>query len=466
MAAPPCLAAAHGILLHGRHDGVALSRKQLLADVRVQASTFRSAGEQIGAVASARGLGFFDSREPGKIAFGSGAGLVVGLSMGAQSIRATIVDANGWHYYPHESEKLSGQLDAAPNVVLDRLHEAASTVIDRAFADGRLLIDGELPLLGWAVAWPTPIDRNFRSVGHALSHPLWRSGQPLNQRVRHRFGVPEAKSYALNDAHAAGLGVAHRLSHDRGHARWKHPRLAMVVRLAGGVSASTVVVEKPQESRSGGPTSGFAKSILIGGIDNHAGEIGHTPVHPAVVDRLNDVPLDGTGLPPLTPWKCSCSPADQDVPGHLEAYASTMALAARVGPGDSPETVIRHLLENPNEERATRALADVGALIGETLLAPTLMLNPATITLTGTLAVPAVEKSIRAKLGIEHRFGTVPEVQSLPGEVNELVRAKGAALSLIRDKVHRTLDDLLDSDKSEMRRRVADLTHRVASNPL
>src|SRR5262249_36499546 len=160
--------------------------------------------------------------------FGPGAGLAVGVSLGTESLRATLVDANGWRYHSHESPPRPDQLELDPAAVLDRIAEAVSVVLDDALRDEKLLVDGALPLLGWSVAWPSPVDRDYRPVGHALAHPHWHRGQPLDQRVRRRLNVPGVPSFALNDAHAAAIAVAFRQTHQSDYLDWKHPRLAIV----------------------------------------------------------------------------------------------------------------------------------------------------------------------------------------------------------------------------------------------
>src|SRR5438046_796078 len=97
MSHPSLLTVARGILLHGGLDPAErLHRRRLLETLKVADATFRNAGEKLGARTDEPGLRFFDSSIAGRLAFGPGAGLVVGVAVGTESLRAAIVDANGW----------------------------------------------------------------------------------------------------------------------------------------------------------------------------------------------------------------------------------------------------------------------------------------------------------------------------------------------------------------------------------
>ena len=94
------------------------------------------------------------------------------------------------------------------------------------------------------------------------------------------------------------------------------------------------------------------------------------------------------------------------------------------------------------------------------------MLNPATITLTGALAVRAVAKRIDDRLSVEHRFGTQPDVVALDKPEDQFIRAKGAALALLRNKVHRRLPELLTSNKYNTSQNIDALTIKLDNIPL
>jgi predicted NBD/HSP70 family sugar kinase len=462
MSSDACLEVAEALMLYGpgtgkeRHNRAALLRHAKLPD-----PTFRTAAKAIGG-GRPLGLGFFDSRVRGTLCFGPGAGLAVGVSLGTQSLRAAVVDANGWLRATVESPHSVEQLNAAPDVVLNRIRAVVSDVLDRAFANPELLVDGCLPLLGWAVAWPTPIDRDGKPRGQALSHRGWSAGDSLDRRIQRLLGVADVESFALNDSHAAAMSVMHDQTHERHYVDWTSPRLGIVLRIAGGIGGAIVIVEPPTKQDSQIRT-GFLRSILIAGYDNHAGEIGHVPVVKALVQARNRNRPEGLG--PLTPFACSCA-AGEAVPEHVEAYAGALALAARLGKSRSISDVQEEIRTSGRDPKHIRALEDVGVLVAEALVNPVAMLNPATITLTGALALPEVRTEIDARLAREPRFGSTPEVVALSGDANTYARARGAALALIRHACHRRLPELLDASSKQRLKNIQGLTTRVEANPL
>jgi predicted NBD/HSP70 family sugar kinase len=452
------------LLLGNRETGARLVRETVLSQAgEVKGTTFRSAGSEIGALKGDQGLRFFDSTEQGRIAFGPGAGLVVGVSVGAESVRAVLVDANGWAYHHFESERLPGQLDAEPRAVLDRIKHAAGRVMDAALSDQRLLVDHALPLLGVAVAWPTAVDRVGLPAGHSLTHPNWRNGQSLTQRVERHLKLRDVPVYALNDAHAAAIAVAHRETHNAQHLKWTHPKLTVVLRLAGNIDGAVTVLEPPQMHAEHGRTSGFVDTVLLGGVDNHTGRIGHAPVTKTLVDELNHRKTKGLGQLKTVP--CSCVANGEASPCHLQSYASVLPLTRRVYPKKPRGEALDAILSDQTVPAHTRALEDVGALVGDALIGPVTMLNPAKLFLTGSLALSAVHEELERRLDDALKFGTLPDVDLVKGQDNDFVRATGAALALIRNQVHRRLDELLHDEKATVARNVEALTVPVLSNP-
>ena len=221
---------AQAVLLLGPPIRKKLGRRDpIFRAAGVPWGTFRTAADGLGSKQNSPELSFFDATQAGKLAFGPGAGLVVGVSVGAENVRAVIVDANGWEHHPYQSDHLPGQLAQEPSVVLGRIRTAVAEVLEKAFQESPgLLVEGELPLLGCAVAWPTPVDRERKPAGHALAHNGWRSLQPLDQRVEVALGIEGSRTYALNDAHAAAIAIAHRETHQREALTWKHPQLSIV----------------------------------------------------------------------------------------------------------------------------------------------------------------------------------------------------------------------------------------------
>lgn len=460
MAANSLVRVARGLTLHGAElRSGNLNRAALLRAIGVPDTTFRAAGEELGAKKT-RGLGFFDS-ESG-LEFGPGAGLVLGISLGAESLRGALVDANGSLFCDFQASHFPGQLELAPADLLDRVKLAFHSVIEKAFAEKRseLLIDGKIPLLGVSVAWPVPLSREKLPYGHALAAGGWRSGARLDQRVARHLKIPDTRSHAVNAAFAAAVGVAHMQTNRPEHSSQKVPRLAMVLRLAGDVSASTIIVEQPEDHAINGPISGFVSSVVVGGIDHFAGQIGQAPIDENTVEHLNKNLLEGLGR--LEPYWCSCTPhqlgSTESVPRHLEAFVGALATSRRVDPTGPERTILRRIVDHPDEPVHLRALSDVGTLVGRALCGPVALLNPATITLTGSLAADAVRAQIDSVLTEAHVWGTQPEFPALSDEDNRFIRVKGAALVVIRRHVLRRLDELLSGGRSAVATRLRELT--------
>ena len=448
----PCAKVARGLLLYGQMiDRGTLSRDAFLRRIGVPSNTFRAAGAGLGAKMSDPGLGFFDSSRQEWIAFGPGAGLVLGISIGTASVRSALFDANGRMHYAQEMPTDGEQLSAHPDEFMRRLAGSARSVLEDGLRDPELLVQGALPLLGVAVAWPTPIDRDRKPVGPALAHDAWRSGRTLTDRVAEVLRLPVERVHAFNDAHAAAMAVAYdRACSQVDRTAQSGAELEIVVRLSATVGAAAVIIEPrttPDDPDHGmyGPTSGFARSTLITGSDGHAGELAHLLVSQATVDARNSVVVPGLG--PLVAVRCSCTRSGEPVPQHLEAFTATEALAARLDPSAPIGPTIRRLRREPKDPRHRCVLEDVGALLGDALAGPVAMLNPARITLTGALAVETVRNTARRRLSEGQVFGTPPKLELLSDSDNKHVRARGAALAVIRELVHRRLVQLLAGRK-------------------
>jgi predicted NBD/HSP70 family sugar kinase len=197
--------------------------------------------------------------------------------------------------------------------------------------------------------------------------------------------------------------------------------------------------------------------MLIGGTDQLAGELGHAPVDASFIDAINaDRP---EGLAALSPQPCSCGLPTDSVQHHLEAFASTRALVQRVTPDEPEYDVISRIIDQPEVEPHRRALRDVGALVGHSLVGPVAMLNPATITLVGPLAAPAVLNAVEISLSDAHPFGTFPEIRSLGPGGSLFADVQGAGLAVLRERVFRRLDHLLGGRRDHAVRVVGELTH-------
>ena len=194
---PTWLRVCHAIITHGDAN---LSNRELyeLVEGRKQGKPLSErAGENILKDLAVRGD--FVRTQPAR--FGAGAGLVVAVSLGNESMRAAIVDANGaipervtsvgelpmWaHPTLHAVETHAAkQLSQSMPVLLDRVVWAAHEVARCALADMTLCRDGKLPLLGVVVAWPSALHRLSKTpTGTTLTDPAWRQGRRTN--VAHR----------------------------------------------------------------------------------------------------------------------------------------------------------------------------------------------------------------------------------------------------------------------------------------
>ena len=404
-----------------------------------------------------------DHRAQAALAFGPSAGLVLAVSIGAASIRAALIDANGWMHNPREGQSMLGQLAEPQAELFERIRIICEAVLSDAFTNPDLLVAGAVPFLGLSVAWPAPLDTD--KVPHGvLSHRDWRSNaHGLDQRLAKHLHINRERSHALNDASAATLAVAFDETRTSEYVEHGHPKQLIVVRLGGGLGASTMVVEPIQ--RDG--TSGWMKSRLTGGHHGLAGEIGHAPVNQA---RLTGIKRGRPkGCPPFKRVTCSCAESGEH-PEHVEAYAGAAALAARFAKrGEVPAATFARILETRHAPNHRRALEETGMLLADCLLTSVLMLNPNEVVLTGSLAVPEVGEGLEARLdaseALARIFGGAPDVRVLSGAENAYVRVRGAGLAVLRRHVHRRLDYLFDAPKKILPARFAELTEPLTKFP-
>ena len=459
---PPSLAQlAHSLLL----DGEEIKRSHTTLS-----SYYRRLGRPPSTIATATsGLGMSRSADRVRalvtppLALGPSAGLVLGVALGTETIRAALVDANGWHHAPHRGANMAGQLAASPDALFDRIGDACKHVIEDALKKPELLVRDRLPFLGIAVAWPAPLNREKQPRG-ALTHSVWRSNMlGIHHRLAKRLDIPRNRSHAVNDAAAAALAVAFDQTREPAY-KDQRAELVLVVRISGGIGAATIAVE-PQTNRM----SGWMKSSLTGGYNGLAGEFGHTPVSPSVVEgRDADRP---DGCPELMTVPCSCARPGESPP-HLEAFASTRALAARFrrSPDEPDAQVVRRVVAQRSDPVHRHALQDVGALIGDALVSSILMLNPRSIILTGRLALEEVKQGAEDHLERFEPFGRIfgasPEIHVVSGERGDYAGVRGAALAVLREHVHRRVDYLYGAKQVDLADRFEELTQPVERWPV
>jgi predicted NBD/HSP70 family sugar kinase len=445
----------HGILVHG----------DALRDGRMTQEQFWSAigrGKTHGQKAKAT-LGHLGvlRRRPGAapdpngevggeydLAFGPKLGYVLGMSIGSESLRATLLDANGTRLLNDEDDSSYRRAKAPPSELLEDIAQLAHRVLGTALDTPSLLVrepgvQPYLPLLGVAVAWPGPMHRLTKLPTGASLHPDWETeGVSLAHRVADRLGIDRANSSALNDANAAGFSAVFDATRDGDprvevHRGW----VALVLRLGGGVGASTFLVDKHNPKRSA-----FLDTRLVEGTDGMAGELGHLRLDPAVVAGMKS---DTAGIAKIDlAFPCSCGRT-----GHLESVAGGAALAQRVL--DSPALEqhglragadregpprMHDIIASFSERKARDLLVDVGKLLGHALAGPMLMLNPHRIIITGALAHEGVKRGVlEVASAWRSSITDDPEIELLHGDDNRYSAARGAALAVLRKCVHRRI---------------------------
>jgi|GEM_PF-6202828 len=426
----------HAILARGEASPTHVELAQLTSQ------TPRTISNVIGRV---RPLGLVEGRRP--VQLGVGLGMALGISLGTESMRAGLVDANGKVRKSLADPPRPGQLDDPPWVTLERIQTIAGRVLEEAIADNSLRPpkSSDLLLAGAAVAWPSPLDRDKRPRGLALRHESWRKGPDLSQPaeslpdlVAAALGPPFSSNrcHALNDVSAHALTVAFEASRQDPRSQQGHgPRVDLVIRIGGGLGSGIVVTGSHDPRRLS-----FVDAKSIEGTHGLAGELGHLPVGRDLIEEINQ---GSSELAPMDydSWTCSCGRNH-----HLEAFASGMALLRRFRASgyDIPETseghaaLLRAIAEGELEKDQRDALRDVGRIIGSALAAPVLILDPHTITVTGSLATPEVVDGIRR---VRDSWASViedsVEVEGLGGEAGAWAAVRGAALAVLRRTVYR-----------------------------
>lgn len=379
---------------------------------------------------------------------GSAWGYVLGIGLGSESCRAGLVDANGVVSVTSELDRMPDQRRLSPAELVGRVSQAAQAVLDQAPAEARR------SLLAVATAWPAPVRGSFRPAGAVLDAGWLSTRQPnLREAVARTLGLPVERSHALNDANAHAMAVAFddardarvRELNDASAAAAGTWRISLSVRIGGGIGAASMLLAPPDSSRSA-----FLRSIMLGGARSLAGEIAHLPVDAAVLDEMEERRKWVGGLAPIDPTRrCSCGRT-----GHLEALASGDALVARlVESGFTRNEVFAAFDAASHDEdldledqRIQAALEDAGRLVGRSLTAPVLLLDPHVLTLSGSLGVKPVVRGIEAERETwRHVFGDALKIRTVDPGRRRTLGVRGAALAVIRAKVLRRLDDLVAS---------------------
>jgi predicted NBD/HSP70 family sugar kinase len=377
-------------------------------------------------------------------------GLAIGVSLGSASLRVGIFDANGDMLYSHVAPYEEGQLEKGPDEVGIRIQKAVEVVLLEAFDDEQLLFSrtGDsssdeprvLRLLGMAIAWPGPLDRE-KTIWEGARR--WAPREPVEKKLRRQFLGPIRDHVdVLNDANAAALALAFNYSRERAYnedLRSDEYEYLMSLRVGGGVGSGLVRVPPHSDF-----LSAFINTRMIEGTSGIAGEIGHTSAPSETVAKIG---RSGKNKPekrlaPLKPVECGCGAEH-----HLESYVSWFALRDRLNASDielpESELFLRSELEQVHGA-AIKAQRDLGRILGTAMEPIVLMLNPCSVSLVGSLSTSHVRK------GLEEEFGAASaslakhvEIRiEKDEETNEFIAAKGAALSVIRRQVYRRFEQI------------------------
>jgi predicted NBD/HSP70 family sugar kinase len=383
---------------------------------------------------------------------GPGLGLMIGLSLGVESLRGALVDANGESHCEMEDDLSPGQLRTSSKALVGRLRQMAGDVLSVGLEDPSLWgpKDRELRLLGVAVAWPSPIDRDKRPVGKALSDGSWRKPSKLTtglvslpELVSDNFGklFPVERCHALNDVSAIALAVAFDTCRERAadedDDRW---RVELVVRVGGSIGASTVLLAPHARKRLS-----FIDSKLIEGTNGLAGELGHLPIGRRLIEEVSSRSHHDLAPMDYDSWTCSCNRLH-----HLEAFASGAAVMRRLKASgyDIPDegrgrmSILRSALDHEPDDVQKAAVTDVGRVLGRALAGPILMFDPFRITVTGSLATSYLVDGIGRERDMwANAIKDAVVVEPRGGNSGRFLAVRGAALAVLRKQVFREFLD-------------------------
>jgi predicted NBD/HSP70 family sugar kinase len=386
--------------------------------------------------------------------FSPGMGLTVGVSLGAETIRAGLVDANGTVHCERQGPRKADQLLSSRRKLFPRIRTIVDEILEEGLEREDLRPPGSkrLRLLGLAIAWPAPMDRSKRLRSQVMRDGTWRRRDPatklvptLREIAADEIGGPfdPQRCHAINDVNAAALAVAFRKARERAAEnqddQW---RVSMVIRVGGGLGSATVVMAPHRPERLS-----FIDSKLIEGTNGLAGELGHLHIGRRLIEGINEeCQLDGLARMEYEDWRCSCGHKH-----HLEVFASGRGLIRRLEASDynleaegTTVSRVREMIDlGEPDEHVAHGLTDVGRIVGRALAGPILMLDPYSITLTGSLASKHLVDGMKQERGYwANAIDDHVEIDPIPGDDNAFIEVQGSALAVIRQLVYR---DFLDA---------------------
>ena len=258
----------------------------------------------------------------GAVRLRSSAGVVVGIAIDRETIRAAAIDL--------AARVLAERAETIPN------DDPGPAVLTRAAALVRSLAEEvEIPVhrvIGIGIGIPGPVDVDFGGVHPSATLRRWAG---LDVRAELSRALDGRPVFPDNDANYGALG-----EHEYGAGRDIDDLI--YVRIGPGIGGGLII-----------------DGQLRRGDRGFAGEVGH-------ITAVED------GLP------CPCGRR-----GCLSTVASTLAVAARLGPDRDIDQVLA--LADRGDGAAIIALRDAGTHVGRVLSGPVNTLNPGAVILGGEL---------------------------------------------------------------------------------
>ncbi len=428
----------HGVLAHGKADPTH-------RDISLAAEVGERTVSKL--VSTLKGAGIARGGHP--LRLGPGLGLVLGISVGMESLRAGLVDAEGNLHCELEEPPTENQLDSSADELVGRIRTLGRQVLAAGLDNDDLQIDGtkrSLPLLGVSISWPSPVDREGRPAGNVLHHPDWSRVGPDFERpslvacTAKAFApsIEESRCHSLNCANTDALAIAFDRARERtGEAEDDQWRVLLVVRIGGMLSAGTITQGPHRKSRLS-----FVDARLISGTNGLAGELGHLPLPASIIEQRNRE----NPFPDLAPLDYENARCCSGHLRHLDAFASGRAFVERLEasgysfPADPFEKaeMIRAAFDGELDIRQKHALQDIGRIIGGALASPILMLDPFSISLTGSLGIDFVGHGVMLEQAAwTSAIGETVSLDFEGGRDGLYTGVRGAALAVLRRMVHR-----------------------------
>ena len=304
-------------------------------------------------------------RPPTMLELVTGPGVVIGVDLGHQHLRAALARADATIAI---ERSFALDVDESPEETMDRV---AGLIEELLAANGTERQDVRAVAMGL----PGPVHRTGRMTSGILPH--WRGTRPA-EALAERTGLIARID---NDAHMGARGELAQGA-ARGH------RNVIYVKASTGIGAGIIVDGR-----------------LVRGSTGDAGELGH-------------VQVDENG--PM----CRCGSR-----GCLETEVSAAKLIALLQTTHDQELTVPGMLAlaESGDPGVNRALGDAGRRIGRVLAGMCTMLNPELIVAGGSIgSAPATLAGIRESLDRHAQPNSAAAVTIVPGALGERAEVMGA----------------------------------------